>query len=71
MNTVTQIELFPGRPLTPVTVQCPTCGHVWLTAYLHPWGDKTAAQVAARCYCVACECQPPMLVAKAQKASAA
>ena len=39
----------------------------------HPWGDKTAAQVAKRCYCVneACGAKPPMLVAKAQKASAA
>ena len=54
-----------------VYLQCPTCAHTWLSAILHPWGDKTPELVAWRCYCPRCEMKPPMRVAKAQKASAA
>lgn len=39
--------------MTPVHVACPACGRAWLTAYLHPWGDKTPEKVAAR---VVCDC---------------
>ena len=67
---MTQLSLLPA-PRVDVYLACPQCGFTWWSAVLHPWGDKTAAQVATRCYCVACECPPPMLVAKAQKASAA
>ena len=67
---MTQLSLLEA-PRVDVYLACPSCGLTWWSAVLHPWGDKTAVQVAKRCYCVACECPPPMRVAKAQKASAA